>query len=485
MSTKLRLLTVVAASALTAATAVPALALENEFHGMFRLKTFISNFDDGGGGTQYSADPTKPGSLNKKHPGTSNFIEQRARLLYMAKANDDLKLVTHFEIDSRWGDNSYNSNNTTRNNGAAIGADQVNLETKNVYLDFNVPSTPVNVKLGLQFWNLGYKGIILNDDQAGVSATAKFGDGALNFAYFRLDDALSGGSYIANGSGAATTTATGATSVVNPTPGNRTRDFLTIGGKYNVSKDLKVGADYVLLYSDILRNSQDRTDIHMFGVNGEYVFGPALVDGFFVYQTGTLGRAGLAGRGGQTVNAFAANLGGKVKAGPGTARANVLYISGDGKPNSGDRNDFQTIMERGATTNAHSFPGSEMVLMLDNKYNHTAAQAVVKDLNNNAQGLIGGFLGYDVNIGKFFVYSNLGFGAVAKDNGFGPKPHESNFLGTEFNTEIGYKLYDNLTVSVVGAYMLLGDYFKGQALDVVGADPENPYTARLMVSYAF
>ncbi len=222
----------------------------------------------------------------------------------------------------------------------------------------------------------------------------------------------------------------------------------------------------------------------MIGANAEYVMGPATIDGFVVYQTGQLGRSGVTGNN-QRVSAFAANLGGKVKAGPGIARANFLYVSGDDNPNSGNRNDFQTIMERGATTNAHGFGASEMVMMLDNKYNHTAAQAVVKDLNNNSQGLIGGFLGYDLIIDKFFVNSNLGFGAVAEDNGFGPAPHKSNFLGTEFNAEIGYKLKPNMSVSFVGAYMHLGDYFKGQAVDEVGADPENPYTARIMVNLAF
>ncbi len=484
MNRRMKLSAIAVFSTLTVASAVPAVALENEFHGMFRLRGITSNFDDGGGGSQFSADATKPGSLNKKNPGSNAFVEQRARILYTAKVDDELKLITHFEIDSRWGDNSYNSNNTTRNNGGAIGADQVNLETKNVYVDYS-PTSTINTKLGLQFWNLGYKGIILNDDQAGLVVNAKVGDGSLGFAYFRLDDALSGGSFIANGTGSPTTTGgTGATSVVNTTPGNRTRDFLTLGGKYSITKDFKVGADYVLLYSDILRNSQGRTNIHMLGANAEYVMGPATIDGFVVYQTGQLGRSGVAGNS-QRVSAFAANLGGKVKTGPGIARANFLYISGDDNPNSGARNDFQTIMERGATTNAHGFTASEMVLMLDNKYNHTAAQAVVKDLNNNAQGLIGGFLGYDLTIDKFFVYSNLGFGAVAEDNGFGPAPHKSNFLGTEINAEIGYKLKPNMSVSFVGAYMLLGDYFKGQAVDVAGADPENPYTARVMVNLAF
>ena len=35
---------------------------------------------------------------------TNNYFEQRARLFYTAKASDDLKLVTGFEIDSVWGD---------------------------------------------------------------------------------------------------------------------------------------------------------------------------------------------------------------------------------------------------------------------------------------------------------------------------------------------------------------------------------------------
>ncbi len=243
MNRRMKLSAIAAISTLTVAGAVPALALENEFHGMFRLRGIASNFDDGGGGSQFSGDATKPGSLNKKHPGSSAFIDQRARIMYTAKVDDELKLITHFEIDSRWGDNSYNSNGTTRNGGAAIGADQVNLETKNVFVDYS-PTSTINTKLGLQFWNLGYKGIVLNDDQAGLVVNAKLGAGSLGFAYFRLDDATgTGGSYIANGTGTATTTATGATSVVNPTPGNRTRDFLTLGGKYSITKDFKVGAD--------------------------------------------------------------------------------------------------------------------------------------------------------------------------------------------------------------------------------------------------
>lgn len=168
---KKKVLAVSAACALTAATAVPALALENEFHGMFRVFGTMSNFNDGGSGRLLPTDAT-----TGRDPKTRSFVEQRARLMYIAKANDDLKLVTHFEIDSRWGDNSYANG---RNSGGAIGADTVNLETKNVYLDFNIPSTPMNFKVGIQPLVDSYKGVFFNTDVAAALATAKLGNGSV------------------------------------------------------------------------------------------------------------------------------------------------------------------------------------------------------------------------------------------------------------------------------------------------------------------
>src|SRR6266568_314038 len=159
MTLKKKILVVSAAGALIAAAAVPALALENEFHGSYKLKFFNDNYEQGSFG---QLTPTTLGGLNN-----SNYFEQRARLFYTAKASDDLKLVTGFEIDSVFGDKSQGgiavnggtntatsplATNATafRNSGGALDADAVNLETKWVYLDFNIPSAPVNVKAGIQ-----------------------------------------------------------------------------------------------------------------------------------------------------------------------------------------------------------------------------------------------------------------------------------------------------------------------------------------------
>ena len=449
MSMKKKLLAVAAVSALTVATAVPALALDNEFHGLFRVRGIVDNFNTGGLG------PFEPSN----GPRTNSYVEQRARLMYIAKANDDLKLVTHFEIDSQWGKSSYLQGRG--NDGGAIGADATNLETKNVYLDFNIPSTPVNVKLGIQGFDDGYKGVIFNGDAAGLVAKAKMSYGSLGGAYFRFDDAVSGSNAVAAGAPAAN-------------PGYQTRDMLNLNAKINVTKDVKVGVDYYLTYSDVMRQTQNRANIHMAGLNAEAKVGPATIDGFVLYQTGKLGAT--IGNASQKLSAFAGNVGAKVKAGPGTLRANALYISGNRDSNSSTRNDFQTVMEKNTSTAGHAFYAGEMQIMLRNKYNMNSDKAVVFNLNNGGMGLLGGFVGYDLAIDKFFMNSNVGAAAIARSSEPG-----SDYIGTEINTEIGYKMFDNLTTSVQAGYMLLGDAFK----PADGVWAENPYTAKLQVNYTF
>ena len=138
MSIKKTLLAVAAVGALAAATAVPASALENEFHGMYKMKYFVSNLDNGAGGF-YA--PTAEGI------STNNYFEQRARLFYNAKANDDLKLVVAFEIDSVFGDRAQGTLATPtttafRNSGGAFDTDAVNLTVSgaNLTLGFRRPA---------------------------------------------------------------------------------------------------------------------------------------------------------------------------------------------------------------------------------------------------------------------------------------------------------------------------------------------------------
>lgn len=486
---KKKVLAVSAACALSAATAVPALALENEFHGMFRVFGTVSNYNDGGSGQltpQGSFARLPDGTLSTiysdagRDQKTRSFVEQRARLMYIAKANDDLKLVTHFEIDTRWGDNSYANG---RNSGGAIGADTVNLETKNVYLDFNIPGAPLNFKVGIQPLVDSYKGIFFITDAAGAVATYKRGAGALTVGWSRFDDAQ----YTLADANTLFGTRTALGGTVNTVPGKATRDLYIVDGKYNVTKDIKVGGSYYVLTFDQDVASPMNFTLHNIGVNAEWKLDPVTIDGFVLYQTGR----GEVGGQKIDIGGWAANVAAKAKVGPGTLRAAFLYASGDKDANGTDSQKFIPVTnETSAANGENSYYESGMMIMMRNKYNITGDRAVVYNISN----VFGGFIGYDANItSKAFASVNAGFLAADKKNDdFGNERvtaaggHDSSYLGTEINAEVGYKLYDNLTASLQGAYVVLGDYYK----DTVGTagnpdDPRDPYLARVMLNYAF
>jgi hypothetical protein len=107
--------------------AVPAMALENEFSGIYNLGFFMSNYDNGGTAV------LNPKAMSNNNQ-TGNYFEQRARIKYSAKASDALTLVTHFEINSVFGGTGAAK---TSNDSGQLDADTVN-STKNVYLDFNL-----------------------------------------------------------------------------------------------------------------------------------------------------------------------------------------------------------------------------------------------------------------------------------------------------------------------------------------------------------
>ncbi|MBW1976265.1 MAG: hypothetical protein JRI45_12020 [Deltaproteobacteria bacterium] len=66
--------------------------------------------------------------------------------------------MTKWEADTLWG-----LETGGRHGGGDINADAVNLEMKNVYLDFMIPNTPVRAKVGVQGLDM-LDGWIFSDD---------------------------------------------------------------------------------------------------------------------------------------------------------------------------------------------------------------------------------------------------------------------------------------------------------------------------------
>jgi hypothetical protein len=94
-----------------------------------------------------------------------------------------------------------------------------------------------------------------------------------------------------------------------------------------------------------------------------------------------------------------------------------------------------------------------MVLLGRDKYAMTNDAAIVYDANNYNQGMVFGSIGYDHSFTDKLAGSlNAGFAAVAEDNAnpyaYDAGSHDSDYLGTEVNAELSYKVLENLTLTV-------------------------------------
>lgn len=479
----------VAALAALGCISSTAFAMEHEFSGLLRIKGDFTNFDQSGGN-----DASANRTLYRSNPSKSFFYsEQRARLKYTGKFSEDVSVVAQFEIDSRWGDTSQgkSSVNATRNGGGAMETDQVNLETKNVYMNFAIPTLPTKVKAGLMPFDDAYKGVFLTTDIAGVMTTTTLDRTTINAGWLRGYDNVN-----FNG-------ADGTIPKVNPTPtgtgsmtgtdnpGRYSLDIGILEAKYAVTKELTVGGSYYLTYSNLEKNGYNV--LNTLGVNASYNFGDGTIDGFLLYQTGD-NPTNDFGQLGQSVSAFAANVAAKIKAGPGTARGTILYASGD--DGQGKVSAFQCVNQLGDGNATSTFSSAQMTMLITNtRYAANTDRALINTVTNYNQGIAGAFFGYDLDIDKTFIKTNVGFAAVANDNNtFKPKNLAKNdysngkYVGTEINAEVGYKISKNLTASVISGYVMLGDYYKDTVKNTkTGAveTPDNPWKSMVVLNLAF
>jgi hypothetical protein len=454
MNLKKTVLIASAAGAL-AAISVPAMALENEFHGIYNLRFIGSNVENGG---TAAIDPT----AYKANNSANNFFEQRARLQYTAKANDDLKLVTHFELDTKFGGDKTGKYGVSSDAGV-LDADGISLETKHVYLDFNLGKS-VNVRAGVQPIKDSLKGILIDADIAGITVTTKMSPLTLGVGYYRM---------ATESSNSIVQPATTSYFAANNALGHDNYDFFVLDGKLALGSNLNVGASYYLLSN--YTGATSITD-HTLGVNADAKIGSATISGFVAAQNGYSGTK-------RTLAGLAANVAAKVAVGPGTLKAAGLYTSGDGDISATNTRDTQWF-NTGFTTYTE---GGMMLLVRTGVGGTTNDRNIIHSAGAGQKGLYLATMGYDAAITpKYFFNANLG-AAFAADGQASKNTsgHDMNVLGVEVNAETGYKVYDNLTAKVQVAYVVLGSYYYHTAAGATGNTPENPYAGRVVLNYAF
>ncbi len=435
-----KLLVAAVAAALSAATAVPALALENQFNGAFTAFYDMTNF-------------TGSGVVQADAP-SSNYFVQRVRLGYTAKADDHVKLVTKFEFDyNYWGNSSYS---VGRGDGGAIGADSVNMETKHLYLDLSYPVC--NAKIGMMPYNDSFKGLLFDGDMAGVLLSHDYSKAGISAGFFRFNDATKDSNLAAVAPGRQQ-------DFTNL--GRNTNDMFSLDGKYNVSKDLAIGAAYYYIQDDSTNNTGSDVvindlKVHSIGVNAAGNLGPVALSGFFLQQFGDLTAT-------QDAEGYAFNVGAKMPLGGGTLRSEFLYVSGG--------NDAFYVANGPGGTEGGQFYDAEMIMLGRDKYATSIDNAIIYDVNNFGEGVIMGTVGYDYTFNdKVSASANAGFAAVA-DNTGARGDGSDDYLGTEINAEAYYKLTANVTLGARAGYLMLGDYFDNSF--------DDPYDMKLIAKYNF
>lgn len=451
-----QMLTLAAAGALSAVTALPAMAFEHEFHGLFNTHFTVSNFNTGGSGDMFEGVNGQPGSLaytNQKHKKSSNYLQQRLRLQYIAKASDDLKLVTHFEVNNLWGD---------RGQGGGLDTDGTNVQTKHAYLDFNVGKN-FNTKVGLQAYKDTLKGIYIDADLPALMTTTKFGkDYTLALGFARYGTFKDGTARIG---------------------GNNT-DLFIMDNTYAINKDSKVTFSYYLnadYQKDKAAPTYRDNIVHTFGLGGQTNVSGVDVSGFVAMQAGS-DKSGAKHAKNQ---GWAANIAAKAKVGPGVARAGFLYTSGEKTGKSNNKGWRPVIHDNGSGGTVNTYNESGLIILARN----TANSPTTSDnyLRRNISDIGVGYLGYDAKLtDKFNLDGGVGFAFADQKNN-----HKGKYMGTEIGLTAGYQLYKNLKLMAQAGYVVLGDYYKnntapgGYAPTADGSKPANPYTARLQARFNF
>jgi len=172
-------LTMLLALLLVVAVAAPALAaVEFKYGGQFRTRWVVENnkFDGTDGRDQLYRDELGwyLAPDGKNYDDNRNLIDTRLRLYFSFIASQNLKVVTKLEMgDSYWGDPSPigTTGNSKYSTGGRVGADAVNVELKNAYVEFNIPMTPSTAIVGIQTLSLLDSWIIDDDFSAAVIKT--------------------------------------------------------------------------------------------------------------------------------------------------------------------------------------------------------------------------------------------------------------------------------------------------------------------------
>ena len=449
-----KLFIVALATLLTVALVLPASALENVFGGYWRTR-FVTqqnfNGEDGIPAGDYkttyeinqSTGNVEPKTeLNQKKIGDLEQVDSRVRLYYTAILNDNLKLVTKFELDSVWGDN------TTYGD---IGADGLNVEVKNAYADFNLG--PVNAKIGSQGVVLN-RGFLFDDDFAGAHLTVPAGPASVSFLWIK---AYEGG-----------TNNNIADSDMYVVKSTFAFDALSITPLVAYARSNDVSPYVAQLGQDALP-ADTTVDMWFLSLDVDFT-----TDSFGVWFTGIIqcGDYEIENQSDIDYKGWLIAAGASVNLGMLDIHGQSFYASGSDSDQAANNDVDQFYVPQG-----QSYYWSEIM-----GYGIFDEQASIGSPADQISNIWAINLGTKVSLNdQLSIKGDVWYAQHVEDiKKMSQLTEDVDKLGTEIDIVVTYELIENLKLDLVGAYLFAGD-----ATSVDGTNDEDPYEVGARLSLSF
>ncbi len=408
-----RLLFCVVALIAVMALVAPTYAAEMKVNGIWNAKAYARDNFDG----------------DDDNDDSTQFVTQRFRMYFNFIASENLKLVYKNEIDFEWGDSAFGA--ASRNSGGGRGGDAVNLETKNVYLQFMVPDTPVKATLGLQGITL-HKGWFVSDD----FSAARFD---MNF------DPISITTYWAGLAGLEADDQTGSGTISNDSSDDWWH--IVASGAYKAENmDARLSFAYEKRPNDTTSADLPEDD-DLFLVMGEFGMSFDMVS-FFVIAAKNFGEAdgsGSSSAANRNYDGFMFHGGVDIALDMATVSLMAIYTSGDDEGDFDD--DFRGL-------NGETFSWAEIVSDGYSYDRNSVNRQIGTDKAPSNMWAVGAGVDLKPTDTTTIMLDAYYIGMVEDRTVAGSKEDE---IGLEIDARLTQKIYDNLSLTVLGAYLFAED----------------------------
>lgn len=226
-----------------------------------------------------------------KNDGNDNYVVQMLRFKLQAVANDNLKLVTRFDIAQGW----WGVDNINRTKYGASGLfsnkdTNFLMHVDQAYIDFNLPNIPVNLKVGRMWYGVGNK-LLLDNNLDGIQANLNLKKFKLNLGWAKVSegyDGLSDNDVMAAADPYGNTDARDANLLLGNLQCKNEKREINVFGLYYNDASVDDGTAYLMDGIDYFRPrfSPHVTQLMAFGLSGSVKLGNLSVVGEFDYLTG-------------------------------------------------------------------------------------------------------------------------------------------------------------------------------------------------------